>query len=110
MTEYYPDQWILLKIKGNGVLYKVFGSWSGGYLSGASWKMNSGITKVQEDENYYYFHGYSGSVYKCHKSSYGISNVYNYSVAVGFVERTNGIIEIVNEDDIKQVIEELTND
>lgn len=69
MTE--PDNWVVLKIvTETETFYKILAGWSGGYLSGSSWKLNSGIFKVEEDENYFYFHGFSGSIYKCHKESY----------------------------------------
>lgn len=75
MSEYTPDNWVVLKIKAGKLdrgFYKVLGGWSGGYLHGSSWRMNSGISKVTEDDEYLLFHGYSGSVYRCHKSSYGL--------------------------------------
>lgn len=70
MTEYTPDNWVIIKIKPDNEdsFYKVLGGWSGGYLYGDSWRMNSGITKVDFDGEYYHFAGESGSVYKCHKS------------------------------------------
>ncbi len=70
-----PDHWVILKItpeEGNP-FYRVYGGWMGGYLDGDRWKLNSGVTKVEDDENYYYFYGYSGSCYKCHKKGYGIT-------------------------------------
>lgn len=71
MSEYNPDNWLLLKFdtKEHGIFYKVLAGWSGGYLYGDSWKLNSGVTKVEVDGDYYLFYGYSGSVYKCHKDS-----------------------------------------
>lgn len=65
---YTPDYWCILDV---GTCYKVFGSWAGSYLDGSSWRLNSGITKVEEDENYYYFYGTSNSIYKCRKEKYG---------------------------------------
>ena len=65
-----PSRWVILKID-NQSTYKVFGTWAGGYLDGQSWKLNSGIAKVTEDENNYYFYGHSGSCYKCGKDCYG---------------------------------------
>ncbi len=65
-----PDKWIVLKLDD---IYKVFASWYGGYTSGDSWRMNSGITMVAEDGDYIDFHGYSGSIYRCHKKGYGLS-------------------------------------
>ena len=75
MSEYTPDNWVVLKIKQGKLdsgFYKVLGGWSGGYLYGDSWRMNSGITEFTEDGDYLLFHGYSGSVYRCHKKSYGL--------------------------------------
>lgn len=77
---YTPDEWILIKIGGPTPHYKVFGSWRGGYLSGDSWRMNSGVTSVEEKKDHYLFHGKSGSVYKCYKAYYGVSSPYNNSV------------------------------
>ena len=67
---YTPDNWIIVKIiLPDEVGYKILAGWSGGYLHGNAWKMNSGITKAEEDGNYILFHGYSSSVYRCHKES-----------------------------------------
>lgn len=92
-----PNQWIIIKIKGDDPHYRVFASWSGGYLDGDHWKLNSGIVDVEEDGDFYLFKGFSGSVYRCYKESYGISSVYNMSVIKKYQESSNGIIEIMNE-------------
>lgn len=65
-----PDNWVILKLPDN--LYKVYATWAGGYLDGDAWKMNSGIVKVEQDDDNYYFFGYSGSCYKCNKKTYGV--------------------------------------
>ena len=66
-----PQQWIVLKISyEEEIIYRVFAGWRGGYLDGDRWKMNSGITRIEEDITYYYFYGYSGSCYKCRKNQY----------------------------------------
>jgi hypothetical protein len=73
---YTPDRWVLIKFSTpdwNG--YKVLAGWNGSYLEGRRWKLNSGITKVEEDNLFYYFHGYSGSVYRCDKFSYGFNSI-----------------------------------
>ena len=71
MTEYHPDNWAIVKINDgkDNVHCKVLAGWSGGYLTGSSWKMNSGITKVIKDGDYWLFHGASGSIYRCYKGS-----------------------------------------
>lgn len=73
MNEYNPDNWVVIKIKGDDhPHYRVLAGWSGGYTTGDSWRMNSGITKVTEDDISYHFYGFSGSIYSCGKQSYGL--------------------------------------
>lgn len=95
---YTPDRWVIVKINGNDPHYRVFATWYGGYLGSDSWRMNSGITKVSEDDDYYHFEGSSGSVYHCHKQARGISG-YGSSVLNAMIEKQNDLkIEIVPED------------
>ena len=77
-----PDKWVIIKVIGRDskVYYKVFASWAGGYLDADSWKLNSGISKVDSDENFYFFYGFSGSCYKCRKTSYGVATSYTNSI------------------------------
>lgn len=69
MSEYTPDSWFIVKItpKDTEPFYKVVAGWSGGYLYGDSWRVNSGIKSYKEEEDCYYFYGNSGSVYRCRK-------------------------------------------
>lgn len=84
MREYNPDRWVMLKFNYHGeVIYKILGSWYGGYANGDSWKLNSGVTKIEEDGQTYLFHGSSGSVYRCHKNAYGM-NGYTSGVYASF--------------------------
>jgi len=95
-----PDTWVMIKIdtdKGYPY-YKIFASWSGGYTTGDSWRMNSGVESVTEDDDYYYFKGLSGSVYQCRKTGYGIRNAYGAGVLHSIIERADGRAEVVNED------------
>jgi hypothetical protein len=91
-----PDKWVVLEINNGGYLsskpeplYKVFGSWAGGYLDGDRWKMNSGIVSLEEDDDYYYFIGYSGSCYKCHKKGYGVMTSYSQSILDNLIDKAN---------------------
>lgn len=70
MNNYTPDNWVIIKIKGDDPHYKVLGGWSGGYTAGSSWRMNSGIVECRENKDCYYFVGSSGSIYCCGKDSY----------------------------------------
>ena len=84
MSEYTPDNWVVLKIKEGKYdrgFYKVLAGWSGGYLDGDAWRMNSGITGVEKQAHLYGFYGSSGSVYWCHQGAYRLTmangGVYN---------------------------------
>lgn len=97
-----PNKWVILEIEfKSGVEYKVFGSWTGGYLDGDSWRLNSGIEKVEEDEEYFYFYGFSGSCYKCDKELYGIAGVYNRAELSNILEYTESKIMEYNKDFMK---------
>lgn len=73
MTEYTPDSWVVIKMTHNDkTFYKVLGGWSGGYLNGTSWRLNSGIERVELEDDVYKFYGASGSVYSCYKENYGL--------------------------------------
>lgn len=72
MNFYTPDNWVVLSVKTPSPHYRILAGWSGGYTTGDSWRMNSGITRVEEDDTYYLFHGSTGSVYRCHKEAYGL--------------------------------------
>lgn len=74
MNDYNPESWVIIRIindKTDNVLYKVFGSWRGGFATGDNWRLNSGITKIEEQEKRYLVFGYSGSIYYCYKKSEG---------------------------------------
>jgi hypothetical protein len=94
MREYTPDMWVMLKITHNGKpIHKILASWGGSYLYGQSWKLNSGVTKIEEDGQCYLFHGSSGSVYRCHKNGYGMTG-YTHGVLASFqkqAEETEGL-------------------
>jgi hypothetical protein len=70
MTAYTCDNWVVLKVEDEDPHYRLLVGTSGGYTTGDSWRMNSGIVEVNETDDYYYFKGSSGSEYRCHKKSY----------------------------------------
>jgi len=110
MTTYCPDNWVILKITApEETLYKVLAGWSGGYLDGDSWKINSGIVSVSLQDDYWLFAGYSGSIYQCWQGRYGLrlatAPVYNR-----FRERFGDLIEIMDENtNWKELIENEKN-
>jgi hypothetical protein len=80
---YKPNRWLMVKID---TIYKIFATWGGGYTDGDSWQLNSGVKSVTQDDDYYYFHGHSGSVYECRKGSYGTTG-YGAGVLSGFMKK-----------------------
>jgi len=99
MSEYRPDKWLVVKVTGKDhpPIHKVFASWHGGWAGSDSWKLNSGNTKCTLVGDVYYFDGYSGSVYMCHKDEYGYTS-YGSSVLSTMIDNAskNGIkIEIM---------------
>ena len=98
MTEYIPDNWVVLKLTyKDEISHKVLCGWSGGYLDGDSWRLNSGITHVEDHETHYSFYSYSGSVYKVWKYSYGL-RMYTADVYNRWKEKFGDAIEMMSED------------
>ena len=91
-----PEKWLVIVIENpeaeepmHRVVHKVFASWAGGYLADDSWKMNSGIDRIMEDDKSVDFYGYSGSRYSCDKGSYGVSTSYAQKVLDNIIKRAN---------------------
>jgi hypothetical protein len=102
MSEYIPDKWVVVKITGpnSTPIHKVFACWYGGWAGSDSWKLNSGITEATLEGFVYSFEGSSGSVYQCHKETYG-TNFYGGGVLQGMIDNAGkrGVtIEILPED------------
>ena len=98
MSEYTPDNWVVLKIQNNEeILYKVLAGWSGGYATGDSWRMNSGITGFEAQTHLYGFYGSSGSVYWCHKDAYRLTMA-NSGVYNELKEKFGDVVELMPED------------
>ena len=90
-----PEKWVLLKLQDG--YYKVFGTWSGEYSKSDRWRLNSGIKDVEEDDNFYYFIGFSGSCYKCHKKSYGTASSYGLNILTEILTKNEGKVHLVKE-------------
>jgi len=93
-----PDKWIILSLPGN--LHKIFASWNNN-----TWQVNSGIKEVQEKDDFYYFIGFSGSVYKCHKEQYGVVALYNKLVLERILNLSEGKLQKVSEENISEILE-----
>lgn len=110
MSTYYPDKWVLVEFDSpqHGKITKVMSSNYGGYLGGDSWKLSSGINKIVVNKENYEFTNDSGSVYICHKNTYGMSS-YAMSVYSNFVEQIKeandgSTIRILDEDKVDEAV------
>ena len=93
MSTYSPDSCVILKmIHKLETTYKILCCWSGGYLTGDSWKLSSGITSYEEFDKTIEFMNYSGSIYVCHKSCERMSS-YIQSVYNSFMEQVKDVPE-----------------
>lgn len=97
----YPDRWVILKINEN--TYKVFASWKG--LDGR-WRLNSGIEKVEQDEDSYYLIGHSGSCYKCDKKEYGTASTYAFDLLNKTIAANKGKVEYIDYNMWEQIVKE----
>jgi len=97
MNNHHPDNWVIIKFKGDDPHYRVLAGWSGGYTTGDSWRMNSGIVAVEEDEHFYRFWGSSGSAYNCGKNSYGL-RMNNAGIWNRLKEQYGDKVEMLDED------------
>ena len=87
MSEYTPDNWVIVEISGTDVpetYHRILAGWHGGYLYGDSWKMSSGVTKIVDCDTHWAIHNHSGSIYNCHKNNerlagmtFGVLNSYS---------------------------------
>lgn len=111
MSDYVPDYWQIVRIVASGSntpVFKVFAAWSGSYLYGESWKLNSGIEKVEDKEDAYDVHGASGSVYTLRKGREGMSG-YGQGVLTrlrGQIEASGGIVEQVSIPEVQEFLKQ----
>lgn len=97
MTDYNPDNWVVIKIGGDDPHYRVLAGWSGGYLDGDSWRMNSGIVRVEDVGDCYNFYGSTGSCYSCGKESYTL-RMNNVHIWNQFKKQHGDLVELMPED------------
>lgn len=87
MSKYTPDNWTII---GDGENFILFSSWAGGYLGSDSWRLSSGIVKIEDDpenENVLLIHNHSGSIYSCGKHHEGVIAAYNRGVLNNLLEK-----------------------
>jgi hypothetical protein len=99
-----PDKWMLVRVKGETPHWRIFATWSGGYLHGDSWRLNSGVRSVEVKDEWFDFHGFSGSVYRCSKTAYGV-NLYGMGVLKDLLSKSD-LLEAVWEEP-KDILSEM---
>lgn len=105
MSKYTPDRWVVFEFDHDGdVIKKVFAGWYGGYASGDSWKLSSGVTNQREFEDRYEFENHSGSLYICYKNGYGMSG-YMSDIFSSFEKQVREAIESGNKVNMKLLSE-----
>lgn len=102
MSTYTPDRWVIVKIQavGHESYYRILAGWAGGYTSGDSWKLSSGIEKSFDRGDHYEIPNSSGSIYFCYKRAYGLS-AYTASIYSNFKansEKEGILLDIVDKD------------
>jgi len=103
MNVYKPDRWVIVELTTpKETLQKVFAGWYGGFSSGDSWKLNSGIVASRNYKDMFEFDGYSGSMYRCNRHNYGMSAYmegimrgWTYSLKEGYSIRILELDEVV---------------
>lgn len=103
---YSPALWQGIKLTHEGKdIYKILGTWYGGYGGSDSWRLSSGVVSINEiDEDHYEVINHSGSTYICHKKAEGMGG-YTSSIYAGFckqADESNGKfkIELVSIDEL----------
>ncbi len=110
MTDYHPYQFLLVEFTlPDEVLVKCFGRWAGGFASGDSWRLNSGINSVSVDDDIVRFEGFSGSTYHCYIESYGISSPYALGWLEDRIEQVGLPARIFTEEEMLTYVKEKTD-
>ena len=90
MMTYTPKGWIVLKVDESkeGIWYRIFGTWQGGYLDGDKWRLSSGSKEspYEDEQGVLVWEQASGSVYELGKNGLGGTTFYTQSVFEGVVD------------------------
>lgn len=112
MSNYYPDSYQFISIssdKDSDKIIKLFAVWHGGYVGSDAWKLNSGVTKIEQDAvfaNLYTVSGYSGSQYVVNKDSVKMSS-YGETVLRDIIEKAAAQGIIVQRISLEEAISEV---
>ena len=113
MSDYYPDSYQFISIssdKDDDKIIKLFAVWYGGYLTSDAWRLNSGVTKIeQSSDKSYIISGYSGSQYVVNKDSLKLSS-YGEGVLRGIIEKAAAQGINVHRISLEDAISEVDNE
>jgi hypothetical protein len=105
MSVYTPNKWLLLKVtdpENEKNHYRIFATWSGSYLDGASWKLSSGcLDKPKLSNGCWEIKQSSGSLYRLHPFGEGLCGNW-YGILEELVEiykEKGGSIEVIDNPD-----------
>lgn len=74
VNNYVPDHWNIIKVTEteDNIFYRIAAGWSGSYLYGDSWRINSKIKEFHVYPEHVDFLSESGSNYTCYKLAEGL--------------------------------------
>lgn len=106
MRTYKPDLWLLLKITGpnSEPIFKILGSWYGGFGGSNSWRLSSGCLTPEIDGDSIVWPQSSGSTYEVSLKNIGASS-YTQNVLASYIdeaEKANISLEVVEFSDFKE--------
>lgn len=100
MSEYNPDVWVIVEISGAEVsetYHRILAGWHGGFTTGNSWKISSGVVKILDSGELWEIHNHSGSIYQCHKNCERLSTMTANILSSYVNQNTDGIaIKVVD--------------
>jgi hypothetical protein len=73
-----PDVWVIVELAGNKVpetYHRVLAGWYGGFASGDSWQLSSGVERIVKNDKVYEIYNTSGSIYRCHEDTERLSGM-----------------------------------
>ena len=91
--DYIPDGWVICKWMDT---YKVFCSWTGGYVASDNWRLNSSIKTVEQDEEGWWVINKGTSSYYLSPHGYGRVNVANLGTLANLTSKG---VDVFDEED-----------
>lgn len=109
-AKYVPDRWVIVDIEYEGQkVVKILSGWSGGYLDGDSWRISSGITKVEENDDAFFVTNETGSTYYLRKTAVGL-NIMSGGILNTLTEnKIYPVVSYTNLDSITEFLQQFKN-